>query len=403
MTVPGPRGRAADADWFGTAAEALPDDVDHSVLIGRIWDPSVDGPSPVTVRGGEVLDISHRFPTIRDICELPDPAATVAALDGPLVAGFGEILANTGAATRDRTRPWLLAPVDLQALKAAGVTFPVSMIERVIEERARGDLALAADLRRRMLADIGVDLHSLTPGSAQAQRLKELLVAEGMWSQYLEVGIGPDAEIFTKGQILSAVGTAVPVGVLAASTWNNPEPEVALVVQSSGRIIGATLGNDVNLRDVEGRSALLLPLAKDNNASCALGPLIRLFDERFGLERVRELEVGLTIRGVDGFHLEAVSEMTRMSRDPEALVRQLIGPHHHYPDGAVLMLGTMFAPIQDRDRPGEGFTHKVDDVVRIACPALGTLANRVRHAEECEPWQFGVRDLMGNLGRRGLL
>ncbi|MGC4746768.1 fumarylacetoacetate hydrolase family protein [Micromonospora sp. DT201] len=403
MTVPQPRGLAADADWFGTGAEALPDAADHSVLIGRIWDPAVGGPTPVVVRGGEVIDLSQRFSTVRDICELPDPATTVAGLDGPRVGGFAEILANTGAATRDHNRPWLLAPVDLQALKAAGVTFPVSLIERVIEERARGDLALAADLRSRMLADIGADLHSLAPGSAEAERLKDLLVAEGLWSQYLEVGIGPDAEIFTKGQILSAVGTAVPVGVLAASTWNNPEPEVVLIVQSSGRVVGATLGNDVNLRDVEGRSALLLPLAKDNNASCALGPLIRLFDERFGMEQVRELEVGLEVRGSDGFHLEAVSEMTQMSRDPEALVRQLIGPHHRYPDGAALMLGTMFAPIQDRDRPGEGFTHKVDDVVRISCPALGTLVNRVRHAEECEPWQFGVRDLMSNLARRELL
>ncbi|MEV6366940.1 fumarylacetoacetate hydrolase family protein [Micromonospora musae] len=401
MTVPRPR--AAGSQWFGTTTEALPNDVDHSVLIGRIWDPSVDGPSPVVVRDGEVLDVSHHFPTVRDICELPDPAAVVAGLDGPRVGGFGEILANTGAEAPDRNQPWLLTPVDLQALKAAGVTFPVSMIERVIEERARGDLALAADIRHRMLADIGVDLHGLVSGSAEAARLKNLLVAEGIWSQYLEVGIGPDAEIFTKGQVLSAVGTAVPVGVLAASTWNNPEPEVALIVQSSGRIVGATLGNDVNLRDVEGRSALLLPKAKDNNASCALGPLIRLFDDRFGLERVRGLEVRLQVRGVDGFQLEAVSEMSRMSRDPEALVRQLIGPHHQYPDGAVLMLGTMFAPVEDRDRPGEGFTHKVDDVVRISCPALGTVVNRVRHAEECAPWQFGVRDLMGNLARRGLL
>ncbi|MEU0546428.1 fumarylacetoacetate hydrolase family protein [Micromonospora sp. NPDC005979] len=389
-------------DWVGTAAEALPDDA-GSVLIGRIWDPSVGGPTPVVVRDGEVIDLSHRFATVRDICELPDPAATVVGLDGARVGDFGEILANTAVTTRDRDRPWLLAPVDLHALKAAGVTFPISMIERVIEERARGDLALAADIRRRMFADIGVDLHHLEPGSAEADRLKGLLVAEGMWSQYLEVGIGPDAEIFTKGQILSAVGTGVDVGVLAASTWNNPEPEITLIVQSSGRIVGATLGNDVNLRDIEGRSALLLPLAKDNNASCALGPLIRLFDDRFGMERVRELAVRLEVRGVDGFGLEAVSEMTHMSRDPEDLVRQLIGPHHHYPDGAALMLGTMFAPIQDRGSPGEGFTHKVDDVVRISCPALGTLVNQVRHAQECEPWHFGIRDLMGNLARRGLL
>ncbi|MBF9130330.1 fumarylacetoacetate hydrolase family protein [Plantactinospora sp. S1510] len=381
----------------------MPDDVEDSILIGRIWDPAGGGPSPVVVRGGDVFDVSAEFPTVRDICELAEPAAVVSGLDGRRVGSFAEVLANTAAAVRDRDRPWLLAPVDLQALKAAGVTFAVSMIERVIEERARGDLGLAADIRQRTLAGVGADLHNLSPGSEEAARVKSLFVAEGLWSQYLEVGIGPDAEIFTKGQILSAVGTAVPVGVLAASNWNNPEPEVALIVQSSGRIVGATLGNDVNLRDVEGRSALLLPLAKDNNASCALGPLIRLFDDRFDLERVRGLEVRLDIEGEDGFRLEAISEMTQISRDPEALVRQLVGPHHHYPDGAVLMLGTMFAPTQDRDRPGEGFTHKVDDIVRIGSPALGTLVNRVRHTEDCEPWDFGVRDLMGNLVRRGLL
>jgi fumarylacetoacetate (FAA) hydrolase family protein len=381
----------------------LPDDAQDSVLIGRIWDPAVDGPSPIVVRDGDVFDVSGAFSTVRDICETPEPATIVRHLGGRRVGSFEEILANTGAAVRDRSRPWLLAPVDLQALKAAGVTFVVSMIERVIEERARGDLALAADIRQRMLADIGPNLHHLSPGSEEAARLKNLLVAEGIWSQYLEVGIGPDAEIFTKGQVLSAVGTAVPVGVLAASTWNNPEPEVALIVQSTGRIVGAMLGNDVNLRDVEGRSALLLPKAKDNNASCALGPLIRLFDETFNLQTVRELEVGLTIEGKDGFHLRAISPMTQMSRHPETLVRQLIGPHHHYPDGAVLMLGTMFAPIQDRDQPGQGFTHKIDDIVRISTPALGTLVNRVRHAEDCEPWDFGIRDLMGNLMKRGLL
>jgi fumarylacetoacetate (FAA) hydrolase family protein len=403
MTLASLEASAAGADWFGTAAQALPDDAADSVLIGRIWDPAVDGPSPVLVRDGDVFDVSAQFPTVHDVCELPDPAAAVADLEGRYVGSFAELLANTGSTLRDRARPWLLAPVDLQALKAAGVTFAVSMIERVIEERARGDLALAADIRNRVLVGVGADLHDLSPGSEEAARLKALLVEEGIWSQYLEVGIGPDAEIFTKGQILSAVGTAVPVGVLAASTWNNPEPEVALIVQSSGRIVGATLGNDVNLRDVEGRSALLLPKAKDNNASCALGPLIRLFDDTFDLERVRGLEVRLDVEGEDGFRLHAISEMTRISRDPDALVRQLIGAHHHYPDGAVLMLGTMFAPIQDRDRPGEGFTHKVDDVVRISSPALGTLVNRVRHAEDCEPWDFGVRALMGNLAKRRLL
>lgn len=400
MTLPAPK--AADA-WFGAVADALPEDAADAVLIGRVWDPAAGGPSPVVVRDGDVLDLSDRFPTVHDICELPEPAIMIAGLDGRRLGSVDKILTNTGATVRDHSHPWLLAPVDLQAVKAAGVTFAVSMIERVIEERAGGDLTLAAHIRHRMIAHLGSDFHDLTAGSEEATRLKHLLVAEGAWSQYLEVGIGPDAEIFTKGQILSAVGTAVPVGVLATSMWNNPEPEVALMVQSSGQIVGATLGNDVNLRDVEGRSALLLPKAKDNNASCALGPFIRLFDQHFTLGQVRELEIGLDIRGRDGFRLEAVSEMSRISRDPEVLVRQLIGPHHHYPDGAVLMLGTMFAPIQDRDRPGQGFTHKLDDIVRISSPPLGTLVNCVRYAEDCEPWAFGVRSLMGNLAKRGLL
>ncbi|MDG4787884.1 fumarylacetoacetate hydrolase family protein [Micromonospora sp. WMMD1102] len=400
MTLPSPD---ATPEWFGTAAEVLPDDAEQSVLVGRIWDPSVGGPSPVVVRDGDVFDVSAEFATVRDICELPEPADAVAGLTGRRVGDLAELLANTGRADREADRPWLLAPVDLQALKAAGVTFAVSLVERVIEERARGDLGRAAEIRQRLLAEVGADLAELVPGSAEAVRLKELLVAEGMWSQYLEVGIGPDAEIFTKGQVLSAVGTAVPVGVLARSTWNNPEPEVALLVSSAGRVVGATLANDVNLRDVEGRSALLLPMAKDNNASGAVGPLIRLFDDRFDLARVRAATVVLEIEGADGFRLDGVSEMSSMSRDPEALVEQLVGPHHQYPDGVVLMLGTMFAPIQDRDRLGEGFTHKVDDVVRISSPQLGTLVNRVRHSEDCEPWDFGVRDLMGNLARRGLL
>lgn len=384
------------------AARALPVDGCAGTLVGRVWDPAVGGPSPVVVRDDGVFDVSAAFATVRDLCEQPDPAARAAAADGPRLGSFEDILANTFPDARHPQRPWLLAPVDLQTLKAAGVTFAVSMVERVIEERVRGDLGAAARMREQILTELGTDLAGVRPGSAEAEKLRQLLSERGLWSQYLEVGIGPDAEIFTKAPTLAAVGTGAHVGVPASSTWNNPEPEVVLVVSSNGTIVGATLGNDVNLRDVEGRSALLLPQAKDNNASCAIGPLLRLFDTTFDLDTVRSLRVRLEIDGPEGFRLDGVSDMAQISRDPVDLVTQLTASHQ-YPDGVALMLGTMFAPSVDRDVEGMGFTHKEGDVVRISADELGTLTNVVAHCHRCPPWSSGIRALMTNLAHRNLL
>jgi fumarylacetoacetate (FAA) hydrolase family protein len=327
----------------------------------------------------------------------------VAALSGEPVGALDELLRNSPPDQRDSRKPWLLAPIDLQAIKAAGVTFAVSLLERVIEEQSRGNPQESASIRNEIVSSVGQALDQLKPGSQQAASLKELLIKKGLWSQYLEVGIGPDAEIFTKAQPMSAVGYGHDAGFHPMSTWNNPEPEVVLIVSSSGEIHGTSLGNDVNLRDVEGRSALLLGKAKDNNASCALGPFIRLFDESFSLQDIRQMEVHMTIDGEDGFRLHAVSSLSRISRDPSDLVAQMIGDHHRYPDGVVLFLGTMFAPTEDRDVPGMGFSHKVGDLVQIRSEKLGALANRMRHTHECAPWNFGASHLMRSLAKRRLI
>jgi fumarylacetoacetate (FAA) hydrolase family protein len=386
-----------------TSDNTLPLDGTEGALLGRIWRPELQGPSVVALRGGMVLDISPSYPTVRDVCETPDPAAALRAALGDPVCSLADLLANSVPENRHPALPWLLAPCDLQVIKAAGVTFAASMLERVIEEKARGNPAAAAAIRNEIDALIGNDLSQLQPGSEQAMALKQVLIAQGAWSQYLEVGIGPDAEIFTKAPTLAAVGCGADAGMHPASHWNNPEPEVVLAVSSRGEVVGATLGNDVNLRDIEGRSALLLGKAKDNNASAAIGPFVRLFDASFSMDDVRRAELSLRVEGEDGFVMDGYSSMAKISRDPLALVAQLMGPHHQYPDGAMLFLGTLFAPVQDRDAPGGGFTHKLGDLVTISSPKLGTLRNRMRHTDQCPPWTFGVSHLMRNLAQRGLL
>ena len=374
------------------------------VLLGRARVPGSTFPHVVTVRAGRVVDITAKSgATVRDICEMADPAGYVAKAGGKDIGSAHEILAASWAAKLSDSAPSLLSPIDLQAVKAAGVTFVVSLLERVIEEQARGDKAKAEALRGEITGLIGTDLSKLVPGSEGAMKVKQTLMARGVWSQYLEVGIGPDSEIFTKSQPMSTVGYGADVGILPISEWNNPEPEIALVVASSGRIVGATLGNDVNLRDVEGRSALLLGKAKDNNASASLGPFIRLFDTSFSLADVKAAEIALEVKGEDGFVLEGHSSMREISRSPESLVASAIGPHHQYPDGFVIYLGTMFAPVKDRGGAGKGFTHKANDIVTISTPTLGSLSNRVRLSSECPPWTYGASHLMRDLAGAGLL
>tara|TARA_B100001540_G_C15734120_1_gene609030 strand:+ start:39 stop:1208 length:1170 start_codon:yes stop_codon:yes gene_type:complete len=383
----------------------LPEDIEDSCLLGRVFIPEQGGPSIVTIKDGEVLDVTKRgLATSRDICELEDPVGYLkkAALSGRLMGKVEDLIKNSEEDNRDLKKPWLLSPVDLQAIKAAGVTFISSLLERVIEEQAGGDPQKAREIRTEIESSFGSKFVDLIPGSDEANALKSLLISRGLWSQYLEVGIGPDPEIFTKCQPMSSVGPGSNIGILEKSVWNNPEPEIAIVVSSKGRIIGASLANDVNLRDFEGRSALLLSKAKDNNASTSLGPFIRFFNREFTIDSVRQCEIGLRVYGLDRFELTGISSMSKISRDPEELVKATLNQNHQYPDGFVLLLGTMFAPIEDRDVPGQGFTHKVDDVVKIFATNLGVLENRVKFCNHCEPWEFGVRSLITNLSERGL-
>jgi fumarylacetoacetate (FAA) hydrolase family protein len=387
-----------------TAATVLPEDRDAAVLVGRVWRPDADGPSVVVLRGDAVVDISSAVPTCSELMNGDDPLGVARSAMGETLGTVGEVLANTPADDgRDPGKPWFLAPIDLQAVKACGVTFAQSMIERVIEEKAKGDASAADAIRHEIAASIGSDLSKITPGSEDSEALKAALIDRGMWSQYLEVGIGPYAEVFTKAPPMSAIGVGGDVGLHPISTWNNPEPEITLAVNARGEIVGATLGNDVNLRDVEGRSALLLGKAKDNNGSAAVGPFIRLFDDGFTLDDVRGAELDLRVDGTDGFVLEGHSSMRQISRDVADLVAQTIGPTHQYPDGVVLMTGTLFAPTQDRDAPGQGFTHHDGDVVTISTPRLGALINTVGRSDAIAPWTFGTGALMRNLAKRGLI
>ncbi|KAA3450800.1 fumarylacetoacetate hydrolase [Mesorhizobium sp. SARCC-RB16n] len=374
------------------------------VFLGRARLPPASHPLVVTVRDGTVFDItSSAAPTVRDVCELADPAGHVRSAKGTPIGSLDDIAANSFEAARDPAKPFLLSPVDLQAIKASGVTFVVSLLERVIEEQARGSAEKADAIRADIAGLIGHDLSKLKPGSPEAMEIKAKLISRGAWSQYLEVGIGPDAEIFTKCQPMASVGFGADVGLHPVSTWNNPEPEIAMIAASSGRIVGATIGNDVNLRDVEGRSALLLGKAKDNNASASLGPFIRLFDDTFSIADVKQAVVRLKVEGDDGFSLEGASSMAEISRSPEELVAAAMGPHHQYPDGLALYLGTMFVPSKDRGEKGKGFTHKVGDIVTISSEKFGALVNRVRLSPDCPHWTYGASHLMRDLAKAGLL
>ena len=388
---------------FAHAPSIWPVDAPRAVLIARMWVPG-SGPVLVRVQPDGVFDLSGLALTCSELLESPNTADRVRALSAPRLADTATVLSATQPEHANDHPMRLLAPCDLQAVKAAGVTFVASMLERVIEERARGNASLAEAARQAVVAVMGKDLSLVRPGSPQAAHLKAVLVAKGMWSPYLEVGIGPDAEIFTKAPCMSAVGWGSEVGIHPNSEWNNPEPEIVLAVNSRGQTVGASLGNDVNLRDFEGRSALLLGKAKDNNGSCAIGPFIRLFDQHFGIDDVRQCDVSLRIEGNDGFVLQGSSALSKISRDPLDLVGQAMGVHHQYPDGMMLFLGTMFAPTQDRPLPGkpagQGFTHLVGDAVHISTPRLGCLSNRVNTSDQVRPWTYGLGQLLRDLARR---
>jgi fumarylacetoacetate (FAA) hydrolase family protein len=389
----------------------LPKDTDRATLVGRAWIPSRSGkpggPSPIAIADGKAWDLSKVVPTSAELVNSRDPVRlareSIKAGWAVSIGNVAELIANSHADRRDPKKPYLLTPCDLQALRACGVTFVSSMVERVIEEHCKGDPNKAEEIRKSIGSEIGGGIRGIKPGSPEAMQLKESLIRRNLWSQYLEVGIGPDAEVFNKSQPMSAVGVGAEIGIRSDSSWNNPEPEVVLSINRAGRVVGASLGNDVNLRDFEGRSALLLGKAKDNNGSCAIGPFIRLFDESYGIAELRRTHIRVEVAGPEGYKLTGESHLANISRDPLDLAEQAVNRSHQYPDGTMLFLGTQFAPVQDRDEKGKGFTHKLGDIVSVQADDLGMLINRVNYCDRVEPWSFGVADLMKNLAARGLL
>ena len=390
-----------------TVKNMLPTDWRQSVLVGRMWLPGPNGgPTPVVLFGGSLYDVSRFFSTTSELLNTSNPLRAIrlaVEAGAPEVPQLSQIISNSDYRVRAEQHPYFLCPIDLQAIKAAGVTFVSSMVERVIEEHAKGDLKAAEAIRNRIGQEIGGSIENIVPGSSAASKLKKSLQARGLWSQYLEVGIGPDAEVFTKAQPLSAVGSGAQIGIRADSKWNNPEPELVLAVNRAGTIVGATLGNDVNLRDFEGRSALLLGKAKDNNASCAIGPFVRIFDRSFSVGQALRSKIRVSVDGMDGFKLRGSSDVSQISRSPLEIIKQTINRTHQYPDGVVVFLGTQFAPTKDRGDKGKGFSHKVGDLVRIGSDQLGVLVNEVAQSNKVTPWTYGIADLMRNLASRDLL
>jgi len=385
--------------------ECLPDECREGTWLGRAWLPAsfapsnIAGPHVITVRDGQVIELSDCFDSIADITRHPTPTAAVQNATGVSICSLNTLLENSlfyklPADIRKSQQPSLLAPNDIQAIKACGVTFVASLIERVIEEKALGNPSKAEEIRAVVHAAIGDNLKDIEPGSPQTEILKAKLIAQGIWSAYLEVGIGPDVEVFTKSQPMSAIPCGSQLGVLETSQWNNPEPEVAFLVSPQGSFLGAALANDVNLRDYEGRSSLLLGKAKDQNGSCPIGPMFRLFDDSYSLDDAANTEVNLSIVGEDGFCSTGENRMSEISRSVDSIIKQVCNGSHQYPDGIAIMLGTMFAPTEDRGEEGMGFTHKVGDRVEISSPKLGKLVNWVNYCHEIPEWSYGIADFV---------
>jgi len=213
-----------------------------------------------------------------------------------------------------------------------------------------------------------VDRQEIWAAGVTYQRSKKARMEESDFSAtaYDRVYDAPRPEIFFKSLPEKVAGPGDPVGIRKDASWNVPEPELALVINSVGRIVGFTIGNDMSSRDIEGENLLYLPQAKVYDRSCAIGPVILVGTTE---SEIRECVISMTIHRDEACVFQGETSLNHIKRPFEELAGYLCRSQS-FPTGAILLTGTGVVP-------GDHFTLHAGDLIRIDVTGIGRLENHV--------------------------